>query len=101
MRLIDADAVCDAIFDKTGIELYQSEWKEIEDAIESINTAMQLWTSVKDAQPDADGVYFIAYDFLHCKNLIAMRKFKNGEWLGNDCPVKFWMPIPALPEDGE
>ena len=99
MRLIDADDVYDSIAERAGIELYPSEWKSVEDAIDSVPTAIQLWTSVKDAQPPEDGIYFVTYDFWHFQNCISTRKFKDGEWPGNRYPVKFWMPIPTLPED--
>ncbi len=101
MRLIDADAVCDAIFNETDIELYQCEWKEIESAVESIPTAMQLWTSVKDALPTADGIYFAIYKFLGLNDCVSTREFRGGKWVeevGHE-EVRFWMPIPALSED--
>ena len=77
MRLIDADDVYDSIAERAGIELYPSEWKSVEDAIDSVPTAIR-W---------------------HFQNCISTRKFKDGEWLDNRYPVKFWMPIPTLPED--
>lgn len=107
MRLIDADAiadaVCDAIFDETSIELHQYEWKKIENAVESIPTAMQLWTSVKDALPTSDGIYFVVYKFWSLDDCVSTREFRGGEWreeVGRE-EVRFWMPIPALPEVDE
>jgi hypothetical protein len=102
MRLIDADTVYDAIADRAEIELYMSEWKSVEEAIDSVPTAMQLWTSVKDAQPPEDGMYFIAYDFDCWRNCVSSRMFKDGKWAGSEYyDIKFWMPIPALPEGDE
>lgn len=105
MRLIDADAVadavCDAIFDETSIELHQYEWKKIENAVKNIPTAMQLWTSVKDALPAADGIYFAVYKFLDWNDCVSTREFRGGKWVeevGRE-EVRFWMPIPALSED--
>nr|DAQ31053.1 MAG TPA: Protein of unknown function (DUF551) [Caudoviricetes sp.] len=105
MRLIDADtvadAVCDAIFDETSIELRRYELEKIENAVKSIPTAMQLWTSVKDALPTADGIYFTVYKFLNWNDCISTREFRNGKWVeevGHE-EVRFWMPIAALPED--
>lgn len=103
MRLIDADVVYDTIADKAGIELCQSEWKSLEDAINSIPTAMQLWTSVKDALPTSDGIYFGVYKFWSLDDCVSTREFRGGEWreeVGRE-EVKFWMPIPALPEVDE
>lgn len=103
MRLIDADVVCDTIADKAGIELYQSEWKSLDDAINSIPTAMQLWTSVKDALPTSDGIYFVVYKFLSLDDCVSTREFRGGKWIeevGRE-EVRFWMPIPALLEGDE
>lgn len=101
VRLIYDDDFLDALADRAERIITPHEWEVLWSAIDSVPTAMQLWTSVKNAQPTTDGVYFVAYDFWHWENLIATREFKNGEWLGNNRPVKFWMPIPALPEDNE
>lgn len=59
------------------------------------------WTSVKDKQPEEDGIYLAVYDFWNWENLIATRKFVNGKWIDNENPVKFWMPIPKIPGDKE
>lgn len=99
VRLIYDDDFLDALADRAERIITPHEWEMLWSTIDSVPTAMQLWTSVKDAQPTTDGVYFVAYDFWHWENLIAMREFKNGEWLDNNRPVKFWMPIPALPGD--
>lgn len=103
MRLIDAEVVYDTIANKAEIELYQHEWKSLDDAINSIPTAMQLWTSVKNALPTADGTYFAVYKFLDLNDCVSTREFRGGKWIeevGRE-EVRFWMPIPALPEDDE
>lgn len=65
------------------------------------NAPSTTWTSVKDKQPEKDGIYLAVYDFWNCKNLIAAREFVNGKWVDNDNPVKFWMRIPKIPGDNE
>lgn len=65
------------------------------------NAPSTAWISVKDKQPEKDGIYLAVYDFLSWKNLIGKRKFVNGEWVGNRNPVKFWMLIPKIPGDNE
>lgn len=63
------------------------------------NAPSTAWTSVKDAQPSEDGVYFAVYDFWHWDNCIGTMQFKDGKWLNERHPVKFWMPIPEIPGD--
>ena len=59
MRLVDTEDVIDALGNmKEPIDL-----KEAEEWIDTVPTAMQLWTSVKNAQPSENGVYFVVYDF--------------------------------------
>ena len=65
------------------------------------NAPSTTWTSVKDKQPEKDGIYLAVYDFWNCKNLIAAREFVNGKWVDNDNTVKFWMRIPKIPGDNE
>ena len=101
MRLIDAEVVYDTIAYKAEIELYQHEWKSLDDAINSIPTAMQLWTSVKNALPTADGTYFAVYKFLDLNDCVSTREFRDGKWIeevGRE-EVRFWMPIPELPKE--
>ena len=52
MRLIDADDVYDSIAERAGIELYPSEWKSVEDAIDSVPTAIQLWMPIPTLPED-------------------------------------------------
>ena len=63
------------------------------------NAPSTAWTSVKDKQPEEDGIYLAVYDFWNFENLIATREFTNGKWVDNGNPVKFWMPIPEIPGD--
>lgn len=65
------------------------------------NAPSTTWTSVKDKQPEKDGIYLAVYDFWNWENLIAAREFVNGEWVYNDNPVKFWMRIPKIPGENE
>ncbi len=65
------------------------------------NAPSTAWTSVKDKQPEENGIYLAVYDSLSWKNLIGKRKFVNGKWVGNVEPVKFWMLIPKIPGDNE
>ena len=65
------------------------------------NAPSTAWTSVKDKQPEEDGIYLAVYDFWNWENLIATREFVNGKWADNKNPVKFWMLIPKIPEDNE
>lgn len=65
------------------------------------NAPSTAWTSVKDKQPEEDGIYLAVYDFWNWENLIATRKFVNGKWVDNKNPVKFWMLIPKIPGDNE
>lgn len=94
MRLIDASDAIDALGNMESIDL-----KEAEEWIDTVPIAMQLWTSVKKAQPLEDGVYFVVYDFWHWDDCVGTRQFKNGKWLDNDRPTKFWMPIPRIPKE--
>ena len=96
IRLIDAEDAIDALGNMESIDL-----KEAEEWIDTVPTAIQLWTSVKNAQPKENGVYLVVYDFWYWDNCVGTRKFKNGEWVDNDNPVKFWMPIPEIPKEGE
>lgn len=96
MRLIDANDAIDALGNMESIDL-----KEAEEWIDTVPTAMQLWTSVKKAQPLKDGVYFVVYDFWYWDNCIRTMRFKDGKWLDDDHPVKFWMPIPEIPKEDE
>lgn len=65
------------------------------------NAPSTTWTSVKDKQPEEDGIYLAVYDFWNWENLIATRAFVNGKWIDNKKPVKFWMLIPKIPGDNE
>lgn len=65
------------------------------------NAPSTAWTSVKDKQPEEDGIYLAVYDFWNWENLIGKRKFVNGKWVDNGKPVKFWMLIPKIPGDNE
>ena len=95
MRLADVEDVVDALGNMGEL----IDLKEAEEWIDTVPTAMQLWTSVKDAQPSEDGVYFVVYDFWHRDNCIGTMQFKDGKWLNERHPVKFWMPIPEIPGD--
>lgn len=95
MRLVDTEDVVDAL-GNMGEEI---DLKEAEEWIDTVPTAMQLWTSVKKAQPLEDGVYFVVYDFWYWDDCVGTRQFKNGKWLDNDYPTKFWMPIPRIPKE--
>lgn len=97
MRLVDAEDVVDAL----GNMGESIDLKEAEEWIDTVSTAMQLWTSVKDALPTTDGIYFTVYKFLNWNDCISTREFRGGKWIeevGHE-EVRFWMPIPALPED--
>lgn len=63
------------------------------------NAPSTAWTSVKDKQPEEDGIYLAVYDFWNFGNLIATREFASGKWVDNGNPVKFWMLIPEIPGD--
>lgn len=65
------------------------------------NAPSTAWTSVKDKQPEENGIYLAVYDSLILENLIGKRKFVNGKWIDNKNPVKFWMLIPKIPGDNE
>ena len=65
------------------------------------NAPSTAWTSVKDKQPEEDGIYLAVYDFWNFGNLIATREFANGKWVDNGNPVKFWMLIPEIPGENE
>ena len=65
------------------------------------NVPSTAWISVKDKQPEKDGIYLAVYDFWNWENLIATREFVNGKWVDNKNPVKFWMLIPKIPGDNE
>lgn len=97
MRLVDTEDVIDALGNmKEPIDL-----KEAEEWIDTVPTAIQLWTSVNDALPTADGIYFAVYKFLNLNDCVSTREFRGGKWVeevGRE-EVRFWMPIPALPED--
>lgn len=59
------------------------------------------WTSVKDKQPEKDGIYLAVYDFWYWRNCIRTMQFKDGKWVDDEYPVKFWMPIPRIPKEDE
>lgn len=63
------------------------------------NAPSTAWTSVKDKQPEEDGIYLAVYDFWHWDNCIGTMQFKDGKWLNERHPVKFWMLIPEIPGD--
>ena len=65
------------------------------------NAPSTAWTSVKDKQPEEDGIYLAVYDFGNWDNCIGTMQFKDGKWLNNRHPVKFWMLIPEIPGDNE
>nr|DAU93200.1 MAG TPA: Protein of unknown function (DUF551) [Caudoviricetes sp.] len=99
MRLVDTEDVIDALGNMgEAIDL-----RKAEEWIDTVPTAMQLWTSVKDALPTSDGIYFVVYKFWSLDDCVSTREFRGGEWreeVGRE-EVRFWMPIPALPEDDE
>lgn len=99
MRLVDTEDVIDALGNMgEAIDL-----RKAEEWIDTIPTAMQLWTSVKDALPTSDGIYFVVYKFWSLDDCVSTREFRGGEWreeVGRE-EVRFWMPIPALPEGDE
>ena len=99
MRLVDTEDVIDALGNMgEAIDL-----RKAEEWIDTVPTAMQLWTSVKDALPTSDGIYFVVYKFWSLDDCVLTREFRGGEWreeVGRE-EVRFWMPIPALPEDDE
>lgn len=62
---------------------------------------MNEWISVNDSQPKKDGIYFVVYKFLSLDDCVSTREFRGGEWkeeVGRE-EVRFWMPIPKLPEE--
>ena len=65
------------------------------------NAPSTAWTNVKDKQPEEDGIYLAVYDFWNWDNCIGTMQFKDGKWLNNRHPVKFWMLIPEIPGDNE
>ena len=99
MRLVDTEDVIDALGNMgEAIDL-----RKAEEWIDTVPTAMQLWTSVKDALPTSAGIYFVVYKFWSLDDCVSTREFRGGEWreeVGRE-EVRFWMPIPALPEDDE
>lgn len=99
MRLVDTEDVIDALGNMgEAIDL-----RKAEEWIDTVPTAMQLWTSVKDALPTSDGIYFVVYKFWSLDDCVSTREFRGGEWreeVGRE-EVRFWMPIPALPEVDE
>lgn len=99
MRLVDTEDVIDALGNMgEAIDL-----RKAEEWIDTVPTAMQLWTSVKNALPTSDGIYFVVYKFWSLDDCVSTREFRGGEWreeVGRE-EVRFWMPIPALPEDDE
>ena len=97
MRLVDVEDVVDAL----GNMGESIDLKEAEEWIDTVPTAIQLWTSVKDALPTTDGIYFTVYKFLNLNDCVSTREFRGGKWVeevGRE-EVRFWMPIPALSED--
>lgn len=97
MRLVDTEDVIDAL----GNMEEPIDLKEAEEWIDTVPTAMQLWTSVKNSQPSENGVYFVVYDFWYWQNCIRTMQFKDGKWGDDEYPVKFWMPIPRIPKEDE
>ncbi len=99
VRLVDTEDVIDALGNMgEAIDL-----RKAEEWIDTVPTAMKLWTSVKDALPTSDGIYFVVYKFLSLDDCVSTREFRGGEWreeVGRE-EVRFWMPIPALPEGDE
>lgn len=67
------------------------------------NAPSTTWTSVKDKQPEEDGIYLTAYDFWCFENCVSAREFRNGRWGEEERrgAVKFWMLIPKIPGDNE
>ena len=90
MRLVDTEDVIDAL-GNMGEEI---DLKEAEEWVDTVPTAMQLWTS-------ENGVYFVVYDFWYWRNCIRTMQFKDGKWVDDEYPVKFWMPIPRIPKEDE
>lgn len=99
MRLVDVEDVVDAL----GNMGESIDLKEAEEWIDTVPTAMQLWTSVKNKQPDEDGIYLTVYDFWCFENCVSAREFRNGRWGEEERrgAVKFWMPIPEIPKDNK
>ena len=67
------------------------------------NAPSTAWTSVKDKQPDEDGIYLTVYDFWCFENCVSAREFRNGRWGEEERrgAVKFWMQIPKIPKENE
>jgi hypothetical protein len=64
-------------------------------------TPTQRWISVKDSQPEKDGIYFAVYKFWHWDDCVSTREFKDGKWTeeNNRGKVRLWMPIPKIVND--
>lgn len=75
MRLVDVEDVVDAL----GNMGEHIDLKEAEEWINTVPTAIQLWTSVKNAQPKENGVYLVVYDFWYWDNCIGTMQFKDGK----------------------
>lgn len=61
------------------------------------NAPSTAWVSVKDKQPDEDGIYLVAYD---ADLIIGERAYRNGKWARDDelGKIRYWMLIPGFPE---
>ncbi len=100
MRLIYDDDFLDALAGRAERIITPHEWEVLRSTIDSVPTAMQLWTSVKDALPTSDGIYFVVYKVFGLDDCVSTREFRGGKWREEvGCEeVRFWMPIHALPE---
>lgn len=84
-----------------SVDAWKSELEHLKE-LPTVNPT-QRWISVKDSQPEKDGTYFAVYKFLDLNDCVSTREFRGGKWIeevGRE-EVRFWMPIPALPEDNE
>lgn len=106
VRPIDANELKDVIELSTAISLSPVTVGDIFGLIDTAPTVKPpthdaYWRDCNKEQPTKDGVYFAAYDFWCWNNCMSTRKFENGKWTEEDerGAVKFWMPIPTLPED--
>ena len=92
--------------DEVGIRFPSVDaWKAELEHLQELPTVnpTQRWISVKDSQPEKDGIYFVGYKFWSLDDCVSTREFRGGEWreeVGRE-EVRFWMPIPALPEVDE
>lgn len=107
MRLIDADELMESIRKALGIKsmtksLLLPAERTIIDQIDSTPT-VGGWISVKDRMPELEGDYLVT-DGHHvpwkCRLLIlaGAKGWANGIY---NPLIKYWMPMPELPKEGE